>query len=111
MVVMYCMAEIGNWRVVTGFIVHARADWYAYDRNSGSFRSWGHGVQTFGEAGVMSTGVLALDVLTLVMAEALDDYLEVNLGTREAVIANRGEYPPEQHLTELRGPMGAKVSR
>ena len=56
----------------------------------------------------MSIGLLAIDYLTFVMAENLDNCLEANLGTKEAVITHRGEYPREKTLTEMWGPVGAK---
>ena len=110
-VVMSCMPEIGDWGVVLGFVVHTRAEWYQYDQNTGSFRSWGAGSVAFGDTGVISIGLLAMDYLTAVMAETLDDYLEANLGTKEAVIAHRGDYPREKKLTEAWGPIGAKDPR
>ena len=103
-----CVPEIGDWGVVLGFVVHAKSEWYKFDRNSGSFRSWGHGNEAFGEAGRSSIGALVLDYLTVLMGTRLDEYLEANLGSKEAVIAHRGEYPREKKITGLWGPIGAK---
>ena len=110
MVTMGCMPEVEDWGLVVGHVVYAGATFYAFDRHSGSHRSWGGPYHKFGDAGVLELGGVARDYLTIVVAEALDDYLEANLGSREAVVAYRGDYPREANITKMVGPIGSKAS-
>ena len=113
---MGCYANVDDI-IRVGHFSYVSATFYQYEPDTDHFRSWGlpeaHFTATsliWPELKIFDRFTLA-DLLTYALADVLDLYLAANLGSWEAVIAHRGDYPREEVIARVIGePLGAKRS-